>query len=588
MRPILPAFLSLLLGTAALAGGHPAALPGSRPEGFLPDVGSYWVATERDEFETLVLAGARPLPKLGLALRRGWLTESVVDISWLGLAETRDRPSLLLASHGLGSIGAERADAVMLGKTLGPIRLSGGLAWSGDRGWFQGRMSPLLVGRWTPEGGAWSAVLEGGRFGPVSQPRAMLTYRPLSWIEMSGGYQPGRGIITGLTLRADADGLPVPEPRPARARVAGPGRVVLGVPDRTDLARLVGRAALGTPPSRQGTVTVETHAQGLPGVRVEMLGADLERAKRLRGSPAEIARNARFSQADGPDALGTELDLTLDTRFELGPGPGDAGWVYRWTAGLEAALRPLPGIQLSLAGRVGLDDTALLLPPPGPRPVRGDLDAYAARVAGLERASLAAYARLGDGLTALLDAGYLEEMFAGAGGELEYRPFRSTWRLGLRVHQAWKREPGFGLRQDTGVTTGAVGIRQDIGDPDTVLSLAGERFLDGGWGPVAALEMRLPGGGLLEAEALLADGLAVGLGLRVPLGRFLGPVEATMAAKTKPLARDTGQRLERPLRLADLTDRIGYGRLAAGWEGLLGDPVTCAARWCRSPGPGRR
>ncbi|QJE72372.1 YjbH domain-containing protein [Aerophototrophica crusticola] len=172
--------------------------------------------------------------------------------------------------------------------------------------------------------------------------------------------------------------------------------------------------------------------------------------------------------------------------------------------------------------------------------------------------------------------------------ELEYRPFRSTWRLGLRVHQAWKREPGFGLRQDTGVTTGAVGIRQDIGDPDTVLSLAGERFLDGGWGPVAALEMRLPGGGLLEAEALLADGLAVGLGLRVPLGRFLGPVEATMAAKTKPLARDTGQRLERPLRLADLTDRIGYGRLAAGWEGLLGDPVTCAARWCRSPGPGRR
>ncbi len=62
-----------------------------------------------------------------------------------------------------------------------------------------------------------------------------------------------------------------------------------------------------------------------------------------------------------------------------------------------------------------------------------------------------------------LDLGYLEEMFAGLGGEILYRPFKKKYAAGLSIHKVKQRNFNqlFGLR-DYSTITGHLGIYLDL------------------------------------------------------------------------------------------------------------------------------
>ena len=62
-----------------------------------------------------------------------------------------------------------------------------------------------------------------------------------------------------------------------------------------------------------------------------------------------------------------------------------------------------------------------------------------------------------------VDLGYLEEMFAGLGGEILYRPFKKKYAMGLSIHKVKQRDFNqlFGLK-DYSTVTGHLGIYLDL------------------------------------------------------------------------------------------------------------------------------
>src|SRR5690606_33711716 len=72
---------------------------------------------------------------------------------------------------------------------------------------------------------------------------------------------------------------------------------------------------------------------------------------------------------------------------------------------------------------------------------RSDVDAYTERDVFLERAYIGTRKNITDDLFISMSGGLLEEMFAGYGGEVLYRPFGKTWAIGAEMWEVYKRDP---------------------------------------------------------------------------------------------------------------------------------------------------
>jgi len=93
-----------------------------------------------------------------------------------------------------------------------------------------------------------------------------------------------------------------------------------------------------------------------------------------------------------------------------------------------------------------------------------------------------------------LDAGLLEEMFGGVGGEILYRPFKRNWALGLSLHKVKQR--GFKQRfsfREYATTTGHLGFYYDLPYGITSQLLVG-KYLAGDKGATLDLSRRFQSG----------------------------------------------------------------------------------------------
>ncbi|WP_082090833.1 YjbH domain-containing protein [Halomonas sp. HG01] len=182
-------------------------------------------------------------------------------------------------------------------------------------------------------------------------------------------------------------------------------------------------------------------------------------------------------------------------------------------------------------------------------------------------------AKLGDDLYAMGYGGLLEMMYAGAGGEVLYRPFDADWAVGLDLNWVRQRDfdQQFGLR-DYETWTGHATAYVDTGYEDILAKLSVGRYLAGDYGTTIDLSREFDNGTRIGAWATFTDaGDDFGEGsfdkafyITVPLDAFF--VRSSRSSATiawQPLTRDGGARLNRRHALYPITEERDLGRY---WE----------------------
>ncbi len=279
-----------------------------------------------------------------------------------------------------------------------------------------------------------------------------------------------------------------------------------------------------------------------------------------------------------------DYKLELNTEFSL--SDEDYGALYRTAlvgkmrrsddfGWLESGV----GFRLNVADNLRhIEDSRLKLS----YDVRSDVAEFTKRTVALEELYTGFTHSFRTDLHMVLLGGYLEEMYAGTGGEILYRPLNSRFALGAEGWLSTKRDPDTPLNLGTqslqNAASGHVNIWYD--SPALDLTLHGKigRYLAGDFGGTLALIKRFRNGINLEAYATATDlsdinifgndsHIEHGLRLSLPIGqyRFL-PDDTRVNFAAKPFGRNMGQSINSPLPLFEITEPLSQAHLIRHWD----------------------
>jgi hypothetical protein len=160
--------------------------------------------------------------------------------------------------------------------------------------------------------------------------------------------------------------------------------------------------------------------------------------------------------------------------------------------------------------------------------------------------------RLTPTVFAKVRGGYLESMFAGAGGEILWRPENARWALGADIYQVWQRDFDrlLGL-QHYHQTTGHVSLYYASPWYGLNFQLRAGQYLAGDRGVTLQITRRFSTGVEIGAfltktnvpAAQFGEGsFDKGIVIRIPLG-WVTPIESQseIAMDLRPVQRDGGQ-----------------------------------------------
>ncbi|WP_133633798.1 YjbH domain-containing protein [Halomonas ventosae] len=434
-------------------------------------------------------------------------------------------------------------------------------------------------------------------------------------IELRTGWQRGNTAMAGVSFSTNLAGLAQvkrdPPPRPLDAapeeswpavanrlqenagirvreiRQQGDDLTVTGEPTTfRNLAKSEARA--GRILEANADETVETFSY-----RWQNRGLDLREdvhdraAFTAAAASSEEARDHRYglyAHANLGEPTGELLYRAEPRRFSWSVGPaieqnfgGPDGYLYRLSAyaSAEYATDPNGWFSGSLTATLAdnLDEYDYIADSELPR-VRTFIGDYLAEAdVGISNLQYTRTARLGDDWYAMGYGGLLEMMYAGAGGELLYRPFNSPLALGADLNWVRQREfdQQFGLR-DYDTWTGHLSAFLETGIEDVLAEVSVGRYLAGDIGTTLDLSREFDNGVRVGAWATFTDaGDNFGEGsfdkalyLSIPMDAFFVRSSRNRASIAwQPLTRDGGARLNRRYRLYDLTEERDLGRY---WE----------------------
>lgn len=177
-------------------------------------------------------------------------------------------------------------------------------------------------------------------------------------------------------------------------------------------------------------------------------------------------------------------------------------------------------------------------------------------------------------------AGYLEDMFAGAGAQILWRPQGSRFALGADAYQVWQRnfDRLFGL-QDYHILTGHVSIYYDSPWYGLNFAVHAGEYLAGDRGITFEIRRQFSTGVEVGAYATLTNvpfatfgegSFDKGIYIHIPLEWAL-PVFTQTAynLNLRSLTRNGGQRLVNDDSLYDITRRDSYNELNANMDELV-------------------
>jgi exopolysaccharide biosynthesis protein YbjH len=183
--------------------------------------------------------------------------------------------------------------------------------------------------------------------------------------------------------------------------------------------------------------------------------------------------------------------------------------------------------------------------------------------------------RLSPTVHAAVRAGYLEGMFAGAGGEFLWRPEGARWTLGGDIYEVWQRDFDrlLGL-QHYHQTTGHLSLYYDSPWYDLNFQLRAGQYLAGDRGFTFQVTRRFSTGVEIGAfftrtnvsAAQFGEGsFDKGIIIRIPLG-WIAPIETQgqLAMDLRPVQRDGGQVLNGDAYLYEMTRTTSEGELIRG------------------------
>jgi hypothetical protein len=231
-------------------------------------------------------------------------------------------------------------------------------------------------------------------------------------------------------------------------------------------------------------------------------------------------------------------------------------------------------------------------------PVRTDIVSYLQKGStGINNLTLTDYVKPESEVYARVTVGYIEQMFAGAGGEILYRPFGQRWAIGADIFDVYQRnfDDLFGLARlcpvypqplSCGVSlqmyhvwTGHASLYVETPWHDVTAVVRAGRYLAGDYGGTLELYRRFDTGIIIGAWATITN---------VPFSKFgegsfdkgiriVIPTEFALPFGTntrfeedlRPIQRDGGQILNNDAILYDMTQSSSYGDLERQWPHLF-------------------
>ena len=325
----------------------------------------------------------------------------------------------------------------------------------------------------------------------------------------------------------------------------------------------------------------------LPVLTASVVRSDIANMANGHGSPQEVAQHLEVSQPTAFDPTVKNRDAYPNWGWGLAPkmrenigGPQNF-FFFQIYALMQATLSPLPGWNLS--GGLGRDlynnFKDLTLPSDSTLPhVRSDIVKYLEGApTWMDSLNTTYSTALGKGFYAGLTAGYFEWMYAGVGGEVLYKPVNARWAVGVDANRVRKRDfdGGFGL-QDYMTTTGHVTLyyRWPYYDINTTVRVG--RFLAKDTGANFEVSRQFGNGMIVGAFVTKTNVSAAqfgegafdkGLFVSIPLDLFVGE-HTTARGNTlwRPLTRDGGQLLGRPMELYETVRDGDRDALMEGWK----------------------
>ena len=182
-----------------------------------------------------------------------------------------------------------------------------------------------------------------------------------------------------------------------------------------------------------------------------------------------------------------------------------------------------------------------------------------------------------------ITGGILEETFGGIGGELLYRPFGKTFALGAEIWRVFPRNPDSRLALDTfddPRTTGHVNFFYELPNKNTTFYARLGQYLAEDLGATFGVKTAFKNGtsidafltGSNETDRDIFGGttnIYSGVRVNIPIGNIpLMPDGSAIRTRIEQIGRDTGQHLEKPVDLYELTEPMSYRQLTQNWTDL--------------------
>lgn len=339
---------------------------------------------------------------------------------------------------------------------------------------------------------------------------------------------------------------------------------------------------------------------GLTGPTLRMVRRDVAAAlsEERNGSPAEIWRNMtmpaivptdlqnaeKVKDLRSPNRPFASFRFILDNQMSL--SEEDGGILHRESLVQETQLNWPKNITVGGGFRLNFSDDLESLSSqylPVDKPVRSDVAEFAGALVSVDRLYGAFMQSLSPDIHAGFTAGYLEEMYAGFGGEILYRPFGKTFAIGAEGWNVWRRDPYSDLvldLQDDSTLTGFFNAWYEFPDSDLTAGLKVGRYLGEDFGATVSLDKRMDSGVRVTAFVTASEDedpdifggtthLYSGLRLTLPLGTWRRMVDGSeMRTTIAPLGRNAGQALDTPLPLYDVSEPLSYRAISRSWDQL--------------------
>jgi hypothetical protein len=213
--------------------------------------------------------------------------------------------------------------------------------------------------------------------------------------------------------------------------------------------------------------------------------------------------------------------------------------------------------------------------------VRSDVVHYLQEGAvGMETFSTSYFFKLAPEIFGRATAGYLEQMYAGIGGELLYRPFGQRWALGADLFFVQQRDYNvlFDLRHYRALT-GHFTAYYQMPWHDLRVSMSAGQYLAGDKGVTFELSRRFSTGVQVGAWFTLTNvspqrfgegSFDKGIRIVIPF-EWVAPfsTQTSYELALRPIQRDGGQRLLGDTILYGVTDSSDYGALTQEWNSVF-------------------